>query len=941
MAALRSSVQEANKFQSAIAEVSTLLDDTSSLESMTRATRELAIQYGSAPTEQANALYNIISAGAKEGAEATGLLEQANKLAAAGLTDVNTAANGLTSVLNAYNLSADQAGVISDQFFAIVREGKTTVGELSGAVGRVIPLAAQAGVQFNEVGAALATLTAQGVSTDEAVTQVRGVLQAVLKPTAEATKAAEELGLQFDAQALKAKGLRGFLEDVERATQGNVSATTKLFGNVEGLSAVLGLGGESAEAFAEKGDRITNSFGETNKALEKTQNQADFTSRQFKAAFNDLQITVGNLVNKGLVPLQQVATSLIQTFTDLPEPLQATIAGATGLTAAVVALTAAKRTLLPVFGAVATQSAATTSALTAQSVATRTVAGATNFFYGILRRAPYIALIAEVSRFVGVYSEYRAAADQAAKAQERVNKQLREGIAAARENAAAAAEGASGAKAAIDAIAGGIDNLTASQRAFYQSNLQEAEKYLKAQIAIGVREQELHGQTSIALGEVGEQLRAVRAAQEQLGAEIQRQADGPYDALQKRVDELRENFNGLGDDIGDVAAGTLQELADRARANLDEARQAVVDVRAEFPNLQNVSDEALARIDQGFADAIGRVEELNGIINSVSQEALRRLGVDASKALTGVRTEVRELIGAFDTLAADSTTDARLIEAAYSRVLEKLDSPAELDAFEASLRKAARAGFDVGDALEAVRVKARGVGEEAQAQGEEVARVTQEYGRLGDAAEDAGRRAEAGHRRAAGAARDQARATRAAAEAAGSAGGSTLGGATTIASREGPDAGQQSVSPIDQELIGGKIDVLTDRQRRLLDSEQQSRLLALFDQRFDDLIAQARSDSTFQGTAGARKFADRQNAIFDEVRRRADALLSGQRGAAQSLSRDLGIGTASPEATGARRSVDVNLNIGGERITVQAPDSEADRLLEILERAQGISAQGA
>ncbi|MEQ8511231.1 MAG: phage tail tape measure protein [Algiphilus sp.] len=938
VAGLRASVQEANAFETAMTEVSTLLSDGSGIEELTQSARELAVEFGGLPTDQAKAAYNIVSSGASDSAEATQLLTEANKLATAGITDVNTAADGLTSVLNAYNLEASEAGTVSDQFFATVRAGKTTVDELTAAVGRVVPLASQAGIGFNEVGAGLATLTAQGVNTNEAVTQLRGLIQSVIKPTQEAKDAAKELGIQFDAEALRAKGLAGFLADVEEATKGNSDATTQLFTSVEGLSAVLGLTGESAEKFTTNVDNVTNSFGEAEKAAGKVAETAEFAQKRFSASFSLVQQTIGELVNKGLVPLQKAATAVFNIFLDLPGPVQATAVGVTGLTAAVLALAAAKRTLLPLFFAVTAGATANATAMTTSAGATTASTVATRAFSVALRSVPILAAVAALGSLIGAYSEYSQAARSAEEAQEAANQKLRDGIAAARENAAAAAEGADGARAAIDAIAGGVDNLSESQRAFYRSNLQQAEQYLEAQIAIGVREQELHGNTRIALGEVGEQLRAVRAAQEQLGAAIQRQADGPYSALQDRVDALRSEFNGLGDDIGDVAAGTLQALGDRARASLGEAQQAVADVRAEFPALQNVSDEALARIDQGFADAIGRVEELNGIINTVSQEALRRLGIDASEVMTGVRSEVRETIGAFDTLASDATTDARLIEAAYGRVLEQLDSPAELRAFESSLQQAARAGFDVGDALEVVRNRLRSAGGEATVQGDEVARVTDEYGRLGDAAEDAGSRAENAHRRAADAARDQARATE---QARNANSGSIYGGATTIAGRGG--GGGEHTSPIDQDLQSIESSILNATQSSGLSAEDRQALVTQANARLDELQDLARSGQyRYQG--GVERYARAQTDIIEDVRRQADEILGIGGNRSQ---RDLARIFRPPslqereDAATPRRRVEVDLRIGGESFPVQTDDDTADALLRRLENARAVSAAGA
>lgn len=69
-------------FDTAITEVSTLLDDSwgpDEINSMTQSVMDLSRQYGGSATSQAKALYRIISAGASDSAEAIEMLTRANK----------------------------------------------------------------------------------------------------------------------------------------------------------------------------------------------------------------------------------------------------------------------------------------------------------------------------------------------------------------------------------------------------------------------------------------------------------------------------------------------------------------------------------------------------------------------------------------------------------------------------------------------------------------------------------------------------------------------------------------------------------------------------------------------------------------------------------------------------------------------------------------------
>jgi len=262
--------QSALQFNTAMREVSTLLPAGSrEVQKIADATLALATQFGTMPTDQAKAAYQIISAGASDAAEATDILTASNKLAIGGVTDITTAADGLTSILNAYGFAASEATSVSDAMFVAMRAGKTTIGELSASIGAVAPLAAQAGVSLEEVLSAVAALTKGGVSTNVAMTGLRQVIAAMVKPTSEAAKLADELNLEFNAAALEAGGLTGVLDEVTRATGGSAEKMALLFGGVEALVPAMALTGKASEDFNDVLNSMETSAGQTEEALNK------------------------------------------------------------------------------------------------------------------------------------------------------------------------------------------------------------------------------------------------------------------------------------------------------------------------------------------------------------------------------------------------------------------------------------------------------------------------------------------------------------------------------------------------------------------------------------------------------------------------------------------------------------------------------------------------
>lgn len=301
------SVRPVFEFKDALAEVSTLVNTaTFDMRGLEKAAHDQARAFGGGSTAQVKAFYQIISAGATTAAQATETLTAANKLAIGGVTDVMTAADGLTSVMNAYGDKVESATSVSDAMFVGMAKGKTTIGELSGALGRVAPFAAQVGMSFDELVASVAALTKGGISTREAMTGVRAVLQGVSKPAAEATKLAEQLGIDFNLAGLKAMGFAGFLDHVMEKTGGSSEALTTLFGAVEAIVPVLAFAGEAGVTFTDIMEQMSVKAGATEEAFNKMVNSPGFQAGRLWSALQVEVFKLGNTLATVLVPVMRV-----------------------------------------------------------------------------------------------------------------------------------------------------------------------------------------------------------------------------------------------------------------------------------------------------------------------------------------------------------------------------------------------------------------------------------------------------------------------------------------------------------------------------------------------------------------------------------------------------------------------------------------------------------
>ena len=319
-------------FEKQMAEINTLLQDQNNFQRLEKNLRAVNKEFGGDRAKQAKALYDIISAGTSDAAAATRILTAANKLAIGGVTDVATAADGLTSVLNAYGESVGTAEDVSDAFFVAVKAGKTTVDQLANSIGLVAPLASEAGVSLEELLAATAALTKGGIDTSIAMRGLRQIMANLVKPTSEAAAEAKRIGLEFDATAIQTKGLAGFLQDLIEKTGGSTDSLSLLFGNVESLVPILSLAKENGEEFNVILDSMAGKAGATEEAFQKLNATFDQQTSQLLAKINDEFLTLGNGMIGTLLPAVII---LNENFDEIISTMDSMVAPALAIAAAI------------------------------------------------------------------------------------------------------------------------------------------------------------------------------------------------------------------------------------------------------------------------------------------------------------------------------------------------------------------------------------------------------------------------------------------------------------------------------------------------------------------------------------------------------------------------------------------------------------------------------
>lgn len=286
--AYEKTVGGAISLQKEVAKISTLFDkDTKiSVRGVTEEVLKLQETFGGNITDITKAFYETVSSGAIKAENATGLLTIANKLAVGGVTSLETAADGLTSVLNGYGLQVSEASRVSDVFFIGAAAGKTDIEKLSKELSTVIPIAKSLGVNYDELVASISALTSAGVPTSQAVTTIRSAITGLVEPTNELQKVMGVLNIKQLSTEVQTKGFVNTLSKLVGATNGSTESIGALLGRTEGLIPLLNLtSGNVKNIFIDALNKMRDSSRKTGEVTEDAFTKVnETTSRQMEIA---------------------------------------------------------------------------------------------------------------------------------------------------------------------------------------------------------------------------------------------------------------------------------------------------------------------------------------------------------------------------------------------------------------------------------------------------------------------------------------------------------------------------------------------------------------------------------------------------------------------------------------------------------------------------------
>lgn len=360
----------AAQFEASIAKVSTIADTSQvSLSTIESYIMALSRSTGQGAGDLTEATYQAISASV-DTAYAVKFVDEANKLAVGGFTQQATAADVLTTAINAYGLAVSEATQVSDMLITTQNLGKTTVDELAQNMGRVIPLAAAYNVEMDNLSTGYAILTKNGIATAESTTYLKSMLNE-LGDTGSAVAGVlqEQTGQSFAQLTESGYSLGDVLTVIGDSVNGDTTAFNNLWGSQEAGIGALALFNAGAAEFNSTLGKMQDSAGATEKAYMTMTNTTEHAQKRMQNAFGNLGITIGSKLNPVISDLYNGVADVVDGFSEFTDEHPGVTAAITG-----VSVTLGIGTV----------------ALTGYSVASKVASAATKTFTAVLQANPLV-----------------------------------------------------------------------------------------------------------------------------------------------------------------------------------------------------------------------------------------------------------------------------------------------------------------------------------------------------------------------------------------------------------------------------------------------------------------------------------------------------------------------------------------------------------------------
>lgn len=353
----------ANEFNGGMANVISLVPAAAGeIAGLSDDVQQLAVDMGQSTGDMTTGLYQVVSAFGYSGDSMAQL--GINAMAAkAGLASTEEAIALTSAVTKGYgDTTATATQQVADLALRTVQLGQTTFPELAASIGRVTPLAASLGATQEELFAVMATGTGVTGGAAEVSTQLRGILQSLMAPTAEMTGLYKSLGYESAQAMLQNVGLGRTIELITKTAESSGTPLQKYIGSIEGQTLAMSLGGPQMDDYTSKLAEMQNAAGTAQLAFDlqtKGVNALGFEMAQAKIQVQVMGQQIGQALQPAILSLMPYVRqffgfirNLVEQFTNLDPKTRMIIFGVLGLAAAIGPLLMVLGPIVTGFGAV-------------------------------------------------------------------------------------------------------------------------------------------------------------------------------------------------------------------------------------------------------------------------------------------------------------------------------------------------------------------------------------------------------------------------------------------------------------------------------------------------------------------------------------------------------------------------------------------------------------
>jgi TP901 family phage tail tape measure protein len=278
--------------------------------------------------ELAAASYQALSAGFTETGANLRVVEAATKAAVGGLVDVTAATEVTTKVLNAYNMSGDQATKVTDSIAKSIEYGVIQWSDYTSQLGRVASVSAIAGVSLDEVNAFISSATKNSATAEIAFTGLGATLSNMLKPTKESADAAKALGINWNLSGIRGEGFESLMGKLGKAMQENPVLANKMVGGQEAVRGAFAAAAKGGKDYAMILEGLGGAAGKTDADFQTMKGSLENTLKALDTSFKNLSEALGTAFGPTVVIAVQDITKAVNGFADfmatVPQPVMNT-----------------------------------------------------------------------------------------------------------------------------------------------------------------------------------------------------------------------------------------------------------------------------------------------------------------------------------------------------------------------------------------------------------------------------------------------------------------------------------------------------------------------------------------------------------------------------------------------------------------------------------------